>query len=87
MPDDVEKHLAFRAVEDFDEISDALLPDVERVLARRAGDDVLAVAAEAAFFPQGFVDEILQFLDGLRFAVFAARQHLFRLEYANDAVG
>ena len=86
MPDDVEKHLAFRPMKDFDEISDALLPDVERVLTRGASDDVLAVATEAALFPQGFVDEILQFLDGFRLAVLAARQHLFRLEYPNDAV-
>ena len=59
MPDDVEENLAFGSVEDFDEISDALLPDVERMLPGGSGHDVLTVPAEATFLPQGFVDEIL----------------------------
>ena len=59
MPDDVEKNLAFCSVEDFDEISDALLPDVERMLAGGSGHDVFPVPTEATFLPQGFVDKIL----------------------------
>lgn len=51
MPDHVEQQLALGPVQDLHQVPDGLLPDVQRVLARRARADVLAVAGEAALLP------------------------------------
>ena len=87
MPDDVEQHFAFGAMQNLYEIADALLPNVEGMLTSGSCDDVFAVAAEATLLPQRFVNEILEFLNGLRFALFPTSQHFLCFEYSNDAVG
>ena len=74
MPHHVHEHLALGAVQYLHQVAHTLLPDVERVLTRRAGAYELAVAREAALLPQRAIDEILQLLQRLRIVAVGARR-------------
>ena len=51
-------------MQNLDEVSDRSLPYIKRVLPRRPGTNVLAVAGKTTLLPHRFVDEVLKFLIG-----------------------
>ena len=66
-------------MQDFDQSAGGFLPDVQRVLARAAGANVLGIAAERAALPHGLVHLVLQALQRLGLAVHPERYDLRRV--------
>ena len=53
MPADIQQQFAFGAMQNFHQIANGLFPNVERMLARAAGTNELAIARKTALLPGG----------------------------------